>query len=204
VSGKRNKRAITIRVIGISGSPRKGGNTDLLLDDVLEGARAGGSSVRKIYLNDLDFKACQACGGCLRSGRCVVRDDAQKIYKSLHESDVIVLASPIYFGSVTAQVKSMIDRLHCFWVAKHILKKPASAKSRLGYFLCASSDAGTKYFPAARTMARICFNTLNAAYSGEIFCGGLEAMGAVKKNALYRKRAFKLGLAISDGLKPER
>ena len=110
-------------VLGISGSPNTGGFTGLLLDKALDGAKASGAHTEKIILNDLNFKACQECGGCGETGVCILDDDMRPIYEKLVKADAVVVASPIYFGNITAQLKAMIDRCHSSWMAKYILKK---------------------------------------------------------------------------------
>ncbi len=113
-----------MRVLGISGSPRRGGNTDLLLAEVIRGAASRGAEVKTIILNDLDFIACQHCDACLKQGKCKYQDDMQMIYRELEQADRIVLASPIHFMGVTAQMKVMIDRCQALWVRKYLLKLP--------------------------------------------------------------------------------
>jgi len=193
VSGKRDKRPIR-RVVGISGTPRRGGNTDLLLDKALEGAKSAGAVVEKIALRDLDLEGCRECGGCGKSGICIIRDDMRRVYKSLERSDAIIVASPIFFGSVTAQLKAMIDRFQGWWIARYVLKKRKSLKGgSKGYFISASGASGRKYFRPARTLVRIFFATLGATYSGALFCAGVEDKGAIIKDKGALERAFRLG-----------
>lgn len=117
-------------VVGIQGSPRVGGNTDLLLDAALQGAAERGATVVRFHLNDLNIRPCQGCGGCDKTGVCVIKDDMGMIYAALENMDSLVLASPIYFGGVTAQTKAMIDRCQAFWARKYLLKTPVSDDNR--------------------------------------------------------------------------
>lgn len=195
--GKRNNRTIATRVIGISGSPRRSGNTDSLLDKALDGALSEGAFVEKIFLNDLAFEPCQACGRCHRTGVCgTERDDMSGIYEKIERSDVVVVASPIYFGTVTAQLKAMIDRFHGVWVAKNVLKlRRADKKRRKGYFLSAAGASGNKYFTDARKIVRNFFATADIDYSGELFCGGIDEKGSVVNDLKAMNKAFSLGKA---------
>jgi multimeric flavodoxin WrbA len=197
VPGKRNNRTIALRVIGISGSPRRSGNTDSLLDKALEGALSEGAFVEKIFLNDLAFKPCQACGRCHRTGVCGIRrDDMGGIYEKIERSDAVIVASPIYFGTVTAQLKAMIDRFHGVWVAKNVLKlRRGDKKRRKGYFLSAAGAAEKKYFVDARKVIRNFFATADIDYSGELFCGGLDAKSSVINDEKAMTKAFSLGKA---------
>jgi hypothetical protein len=117
-------------VVGIQGSPRPGGNTDLLLDAALQGAAEEGADVVRFHLNDLNIRPCQGCGGCDKTGVCVIKDDMGLIYAALENMDALVLASPIYFGGVTAQTKAMIDRCQALWARKYLLKTPVSDDNR--------------------------------------------------------------------------
>lgn len=117
-------------IVGIQGSPRREGNTALLLDAALQGAAEAGANVLRFELNDLNIKPCQACGACYNTGKCVIRDDMDLLYEAFEIMDSMVLASPVYFGGVTAQVKAMIDRSQPFWARKYIMKQPVSADNR--------------------------------------------------------------------------
>ncbi|MBI4974861.1 MAG: flavodoxin family protein, partial [Candidatus Omnitrophica bacterium] len=155
-----------MKILGISGSPRKGGNTDTLLDKALEGAQSAGARVEKIALNDLNFKPCQECGGCDETGICVIDDDMQLVYRSLNSADAVIVASPIFFGSVTAQVKMMIDRLQSLWVLKYVLRKAATARrKRKGIFLCVSAARKKRFFENAKSIIKIFFATLDIKYA---------------------------------------
>ena len=101
-----------MKVLAISSSPRKGGNSDVLCDEFLKGAAENGHETQKIRLAEKKIAPCTACCGCTGSHVCVRRDDMAEILDALKAADVIVLASPVYFYSVCAQMKAMIDR--CF------------------------------------------------------------------------------------------
>ncbi len=117
-------------IVGLQGSPRDAGNTALLLDAALQGAAEAGARVVKFRLNDMNIRACQGCGGCYETGRCVMRDDMDQVYEALEHMDALVVASPVYFGGVTAQLKAMIDRCQPFWARKYVTKNPVSADNR--------------------------------------------------------------------------
>ena len=117
-------------IVGIGGSPRKEGNTNLLLDAALQGAAEAGAELVRFHLNDLSIRPCQGCGGCYHTGQCVMRDDMDLIYDALEKMDALVMASPVYFGGVTAQMKAMIDRCQPFWARKYVTKHPVSDDNR--------------------------------------------------------------------------
>lgn len=107
-----------MKILGILGSPRNNGNTVMLLDAVLDSAKQAGAQTEKIGISGLDIKFCIACGNCYRTGKCIYDDDVVKIQEKMMEADGIVLASPNYFQSTTAQMKTIFDRfsvaVHCF------------------------------------------------------------------------------------------
>lgn len=98
------------KVLIISSSPRKGGNSDILCDQFAQGARAAGQQVEKVRLAELRLGFCRGCGACYESHRCVQKDDMAPLLDKMLEADVIVLASPVYFYSLCAQMKMMLDR----------------------------------------------------------------------------------------------
>lgn len=97
----------------IFGSPRKNSNTHILVETVIKGLEDKDVSYKIFYLNEMDIKGCQACYYCKNSKirECIIKDDMQAIYKSINESDGIIVASPIYFGGITSQTKTWLDRL---------------------------------------------------------------------------------------------
>lgn len=103
-----------MKVIGISGSPRKNGNTSTLVQRVLDGVKSQGIETEFIELSSLNFSCCIGCESCSETYRCVIKDDMQMVYDLLDEADGIVLGSPTYFYNVTALAKSFIDRLYCY------------------------------------------------------------------------------------------
>ncbi len=162
-------------LLGISGSPKAGGLTDLLLDKVLDAAKASGAHTEKIILNDLDFKACQECGGCDHSGVCVLKDDMKPIYEKLSKADAVAVASPIYFGNISAQLKAMIDRCHSSWMAKYVLKTDLLGdKKRKGIFISVAGKDTEEYFESAKKIIKIFFITQNIEYNSDIFVSGLN------------------------------
>ena len=103
-----------MKVLGVVGSFRKNGNTDILVNKVLEGVKSCGIETECIYLFDFNFKDCIGCEGCAKTNKCVIKDEMQDIYRLLEKSDGIVLGSPTYFYNVTGDIKKFLDRLYCY------------------------------------------------------------------------------------------
>lgn len=103
-----------MKVLGIVGSERKNGNTDILIQNTLKGVSSCGIEVETIYLSQCNFVACNGCEGCKDSFRCVKKDDMQSIYDKLEQADGIVLGSPTYFYNLSSITKAFIERLYCY------------------------------------------------------------------------------------------
>jgi multimeric flavodoxin WrbA len=100
-----------VRIIGVSGSPRAGGNTDIILSEALAAAKEEGAEVGLIRISDYCLEPCSACQVCFTSKKCAIDDDCEKIYQEIHRADGVILGSPSYFQAVTAQMKTFIDRI---------------------------------------------------------------------------------------------
>jgi multimeric flavodoxin WrbA len=104
---------VNVRVAGIVGSPRKGMNTDTLVTQALAGARSVGAEMTKIYLDDLEIRPCQACSESPSPDYCSYKDGMEMIYDLLETVDALVIGSPAYYDSISAQLKLLVDRSNC-------------------------------------------------------------------------------------------
>ena len=192
-----------MKVLGIAGSPRRGGNTDMLLAELLKGAASKGAEVKTIVLTSLKFSPCTHCDGCLKTGSCIVKDEMQDIYNEFEQADVIVLASPIQFTGITAEMKGMIDRFQSRWVRKYVLKVPplGDKKARKGFFISVGGRKVPDLFAPALIMIKTFFRILDITYAGDLLLTGIDEKGAVAKHPDALKQAFQAGekLAETDG-----
>ena len=171
-----------MRLTAILGSPRQGGNTDVLLEKAIETARDRFVSVEKIVLNNLNIRPCQECGRCLKTGTCHIKDDMAIIYEALDKADAVIIASPIFFGNVSAQTKTMIDRMQCFWARKYILKKSKAKKNRPGAFISCGALKTEEYFKCAKKVIDIFFKVQDIEYREELFAAGIDRAGDILKH----------------------
>jgi len=187
-----------MNLLGINGSPRQGGNTDILLDKALEAAEESGWETEKIILNLLDISAPQEKEyyEVNSEGLSPIKDDMQIIYKKVNKCDGIILASPIFFGSLSAQTKIMIDRFQCVWVSKNLLKKEIFTQKKAGGFICAAASHRKDFFQNAKSIVRNLFQVIRAQYKAELFCPGLEEKGEVKNHPDFLESAYELGREI--------
>ena len=186
-----------MKVLGINGSPRINGNADLLLDKALQGARSKGADTEKIILNKLKFVPCQECEKMADDGECLVKDDMQMVFKKIKEADAIVFVSPVFFGSLSAQSKMMIDRFQCAWRAKYILKKDNGYKKIPGAFISVEGSVRKDFFQNSKAVAKNFFATINAVYKYELFCPAIEAKGDILEHPGYLKEAFDIGVKLA-------
>ena len=191
-----------MKVLGIYGSPRKGGNTDQLLDKTLQGAQSAGTEISSIYARDLNISGCLECGGCDKSGKCVVNDDMQDVYPLLEEANVIFLASPIFFYGVTAQIKALIDRSQANWSKRMPEKTPKGRKKHYrgkGYLIAVGATRGEHLFEGAISTTKYFYDALDMSYEGGLFFRSLEKESAVQEHPETLQEAFNLGLkAVSS------
>jgi multimeric flavodoxin WrbA len=99
-----------MKILGLSFSPREQGNTELLMDKSLAGARSQGARTELYRVADKNIKPCDGCGACFKAGECHIKDDMQEVNKKLLKADGIIFGSPVYFYNITAQGKAVIDR----------------------------------------------------------------------------------------------
>ena len=184
-----------MRVLGIAGSPRRGSNTDLLLAEVMKGAASRGAEVKTIILNDLKITPCQHCDACFEAGRCKYQDDMQMVYQELEQADRIVLASPLHFMGVTAQMKAMIDRCQALWARKYVLKLPplGDRRERQGLFISVGGRRIANLFEPALATIKTLFRVLDITYTGELLFPGIDEKGAIAKHPDALHQAFLAG-----------
>jgi multimeric flavodoxin WrbA len=170
-------------VVGIYGSPRKAGNTDLMLDAFLEGAQAAGGNVDRIYARDLDIRGCLGCGHCDKAGICIQKDDMQRVYPLLEEAQRIVVASPVYFYGITAQLKLLVDRAQAPYMKRELAAKAGQiipeGPTRKGFLLLAGATRGKRLFECSVLTVKYFFDALGVHPSGELCFKEIEERGAI-------------------------
>jgi len=190
-----------LKVLGIAGSPRRGGNTNLLLAEVMKGAASRGAEVKTIILNDLKITPCQHCDACLEAGKCKIEDDMQMMYRELEEADRIVLASPIQFMGVTAQMKAMIDRCQALWARKYVLNMPplgSEPGKKKGLFISVGGRKITNLFEPALATVKTFLRILDIAYAGELLFSGVDEKGAIAKHPDALRQAYLAGQKLTE------
>jgi multimeric flavodoxin WrbA len=169
-----------MNVVMLLGSPRKNGNSETLARRVGDTVEQGGGIVGYIRLNDLDIRPCQGCGGCEKTGNCVIKDAMGDIYRQVDEADRILLVSPVYFYALSAQAKICGDRFQARWSRKYLLKERfRQGEGRKGYLLSTAATKGPKIFDCSILSARYIFDAMDVQYGGEFLVKGVDKRKAV-------------------------
>jgi len=193
-----------LKVLGIFGSPRSGGNTELLLEEALKGAEAEGAVAERLRLCDLAITPCRECHGCDNTGRCVIMDDMQKIYPMLLEADIIILASPIFFYGISGWAKGLVDRCQALWARKYLVKDPSlgkTGKRRKGFFISVGATKGQKLFEGSTLTVKYFFDAFNAEDAGDLLFKGIEGKGDILKHPEALQQAFETGRKLVRDLR---
>ncbi|HNX18169.1 MAG TPA: flavodoxin family protein [Methanoregula sp.] len=188
---------MTVTVIGISGSPRRHGNTETLLDSFLDGAKDAGASVEKVVLRDITYTACHGCNACHKTGDCVVKDDAPILYDRMMAADCVAVASPIYSMGITAQLKGFIDRAQYLWARKFILKtlnfSEDHIKRHKGVFISTAGQNLAHVFDSAFPAVTALFHGIGFDYSENIVANDMDTWKGIKNHPTALKEAYAKG-----------
>lgn len=166
----------------ILGSPRKNGNSATMAKAVSDGIlETSGNSVEYIYLNTLNIRPCQGCGGCNKTGECVIKDDMQDLYVKTRSADRLFFVSPIYFYSLTAQLKCYIDRCQAQWARKYMVKQyKTTDPHRTGYLLSCAATKGEKLFDSPILIIKCLCDSLNIQFGTPFLLRNLEQVDALR------------------------
>ena len=191
-----------MKACGLIGSPVKNGNVDLLVSHVLQGAASRGAEIQKISLNNLQIKTCQSCDVDPALGYCIYEDDMQQVYDALDTCDLLVLGTPVYFDTVSAQVKLMIDRSNCI---RPYLRQPDGSyaferrmkKKKEAILVIVGGE--TKAFDSITRVVKGFFNWVEARLVDSIFYTHKDnEIGSVGENQALMDRAFEMGVGFAN------
>jgi multimeric flavodoxin WrbA len=191
---------MSINVLGISTSPRIKGNSDLLLRKVLAGAESAGAKTEYVHLNDYKIGPCIECNACYAKGICAVQDDFQKLLKKMLDTDRLIFATPIFFMTVCAQAKMLIDRCQCLWAHKYVLKKEliTAGHDRRAMVIAVGGSKSKKQFDCIRLTMKSYFDTLQVHYTANLFVNQIDARGEIEKHPTAMNEAYRLGSLLVE------
>ncbi len=189
-----------MKIVGIYGSPRQGGNSELLMNETMKAIEAHGANTVKIRCKELQISGCAECGGCDKTGVCVIKDCMQMIYPHLTEADAIVLSTPIFFYSVPAQAKALIDRCQALWSQRMLSKTTKEERARYdsgkGYMIAVGATKGANLFAGVELIAKYFYDALDMSYEGGVLVKGVDAKAAIKERTESLQEAYDLGARI--------
>ena len=171
-------------VVGLKGSPRKKGSTNFLLTNLLSRLEERGAQTRVIDTCAADIRPCREYKACEKKGFCPISDDMEgEIYGVLRQADIIVMASPVFFFGITAQLKALVDRCQVFWARKYRLElKDPAFSIRKGFLLSAGGSRAPRLFDGVRLTARYFFDAVDAEYTGHLTYSNIENRKDLENN----------------------
>jgi len=181
------------KVLGVVGSPRKNGNTHVLVSKILEGVQSEDISTDTIFLDDLNIKECDGCHVCWKSEKCAKKDDMSNLYQRIIESDVIVFGTPVYWYGPTALMKGFIDRFVYFNGPKNRKK----IKGKLAVIAVPFEDESDETVAPVVSFFERSFNFLGVKLIGKIIAPGVTLRGEVKEKKEYMEKAYELGRKVA-------
>jgi multimeric flavodoxin WrbA len=185
-----------MKVLGIMGSPRIGGNTDLLLDEALKGAQEQGAETDKITVDRLKITPCKEIYHCLEDGTCPLKDDMTPLYDKLLAADAVIIATPIFFYTVSAQMMAFISRCQALWSRKYFLKNLDIPVKR-GGFIAVGATKGANLFEGPKLTAKYFFKAINADYTEELLIRSVDKKAEIKDHPDYLAAAHELGKKLA-------
>ena len=176
------------KVLILSSSPRKGGNSEALASIFAKGAQEAGNQVETVYLRENQYGFCKGCLACQKLGHCVIKDDAVEIAVKMHDADVLVFATPVYYYSVSGQLKTMLDRANPLFGTDYAFTK--------GYLLATAAEDGPETVAGSEKAVQgwvDCFDRCELA--GTVFAGGVTNVGEIAGHPSLEK-AYQSGKEV--------
>jgi multimeric flavodoxin WrbA len=189
-----------VRVLGISGSPHRHGNTETLLDRFMDGTRDAGAFTDKVILRDLRYSPCKGCNTCHRTGECVVYDDLSPLFDRILGADCLGVASPIYSMGITAELKGLIDRAQYIWAQKFIQKTRFFTTEHIrrhkGIFISTAGLSWDNVFDAAFPAITAFFNTMGFEYYDNIIANEMDRYRGIQGHPTALVEAYEKGIQV--------
>ncbi|MDD1676599.1 MAG: flavodoxin family protein [Methanomicrobiales archaeon] len=191
-----------VKVLGISGSPRRHGNTETLLDSFLEGTKEGGAESRKVILRDLNIVPCRGCNVCHKDGTCILRDDLETVFDTILSVDILAVASPIYTMGITAETKALIDRSQYLWARKYKLKTLYFSREHIqrhkGLFISTAGQGWDYVFNAAFPAMTAFFDVMGFEYYDNIIANDMDRYGGIRGHPTALTEAREKGKKVVE------
>ncbi|HMA85341.1 MAG TPA: flavodoxin family protein [Desulfosalsimonadaceae bacterium] len=191
-------------IAAVYGSPRRQGNTAALLKRAVEGARKAGASVDEIVLRDYKISPCLEIYGCKKDGGCVIKDDFQGVRDRVLACRGLMVATPIFFYTVSAHMKMFMDRCQSLWVKKYWIDQTPYAQwtpVRQGFLISVGATKGKKLFDGTLLTMKYFFDVLDMTLWDSLLVRGLDLAGDVLSHPEYMDAAFEKGQAFAETIR---
>jgi len=191
------------KIVAIYGSPRRKGNTATLLSRAVQGARDSDVRVVEIVLRDLKISPCLEIYACKKDGRCAIKDDFHPVVDQILSAKGLMLASPIFFYTVSAHTKILMDRCQSLWVKKYWIDKVPFGQwepKRKGFFISVGATKGKKLFDGTLLTIKYFFDVLDMELFQSLLYRGLDFEGDVLKHPEYLEEAYLAGKSFAEAL----
>jgi multimeric flavodoxin WrbA len=168
----------------------------MLLRQALSGAQSVGAQAEYLRLCKHNISPCSACGACYVIGDCPLQDDFEVVLSKLLQVDRLVFATPIFFMSVCAHAKILIDRCQCLWARKYLLKQPirqSQGDHRLAMVIAVGGTTNKKMFEGVQLTMKYYLDALDMGYFANLFVGNVDEAGKIADNEKAMEQAFRLG-----------
>jgi len=191
------------KIVAIYGSPRRQGNTATLLKKAIEGARDSGAEVEEIVLRDLKISPCLEIYGCMQAGECAIKDDFQIVRDKILASQGLILASPVFFYTVSSHTKILMDRFQSLWVKKYWVDKTPKDQQiikRKGLFISVGATKGKKLFDGMLLSIKYFFDILDMELWKALLYRQLDFQEDVLKHPEYLEEAYIAGKDFTSAI----
>jgi multimeric flavodoxin WrbA len=167
----------------------------MLVRQALAGAESAGADVEYVRLCDYTISPCVECNSCYKTGLCRVEDDYQQLSVKMVEADRLIFGTPVFFMTVCAQAKLLIDRCQCLWAHKYVLKEPliTSSRDRRAMVIAVGGTKGKKMFESIRLTMKYWLDVLDMHYAANLFVNNVDDAGDIQKHPTAMNEAFRLG-----------
>lgn len=190
-------------IVAVYGSPRRKGNTAALLTQAVLGAKQAGASVEEVMLRDLKISPCLEIYACKKTGECAIKDDFQALRDKIVAAKGLMIASPVFFYSVSAHTKAMMDRFQSQWVRKYWIDEiPYNQREfkRKGLFISLGATRGKKLFEGVVLSMRYFFDTLDMELWRTLTYRGIDSEGEIHRYPEFLNEAYAAGKALAETL----
>lgn len=200
VPSQARSELMAVRALVIAGSPRKGGNSDVLAEKLVEGLNEGGAAVTLLHARDLNVAHCRACYYCSRAGECIIKDDMQQVGELLLSSHRICLVAPVFFCQLPSITQAIIERTQALWVRKyHRNERPPELDlPRKGLLVAVGGTRGAKIFEGPKCAARYWLDSVDISRPKVMTYNAVDERGAILQHPDYLQEVYEAGRRLAQ------